>query len=191
MTMSSRERVLAAIAGLAAVGAIVYLTVDRWAVPKWKRTQAAIKKATDTVDILRDIEETKQTKAAIYEAQVARALRYETPRDAERMFVQKLNALRRAAGMARPPTIDALSAKHQKHFTLIEFTFKVRCTLEELTAFLDRFYADQKGQRIDSITINPFGRYRKPDDPLQVTMRITAVVIPPGDTKDETGKPGT
>ena len=177
MTLTARERTLAILTGILVGGLVLYLAVDRWFLPAYRRTGERIAKAERDLEVLQAAADILEERRAQYRRSVALALHHKSTEDAELFFLNQLNALARRAGMS-PPNIRALSPRHEDFYDLIQFNLQVRCTFEQFLAFLKAFYDQPGAHRIDSVTVKPGGKYRSPEGTLSVTMVLSAVVIP-------------
>ena len=177
MSISGRERMLALAAGVVGVGVALYLVVDGWVIPTWTGLKEEVARKEEELAGLKAVAETADERRAEYERRARLALAYETPADAAQFFWNKLNVLARGAGMDTP-NMSPLPPKREEHFHVIRFNFNVRCSLGQLLAFMDRFYALEGAHRIDNVNITPPSRYVSEGDPLTVQMGISAVVIP-------------
>jgi len=182
MSLSARERKLAAVTGAIAVAAVLYLIVDRWVIPTWQGVSERIGTAEEDLANVKAVVAVKDRRQAEYAACVGLALRTASPSDAELVFRRKLNALARQAAM-NEPNISAISPKREDHYDVIQFHFNIKCTFDQFFAFLEAFYAHEGGHRIDSIIVKPAGKYLSDDDLVSVTMTISALVIPEGGKK--------
>jgi len=179
MSISHRERLLVKLAVLVGGGLLLYLLVADWAIPKWQRLGEEITQVSNETNTLQGVGEAREQKEQQYERELQRAMRYDTPVEAERVFINKLNSLARAATMPTP-NIKPRTPAREDRYDVIRINFDVRCNLAQAMRFLHLFYGDDAAQRIDTIKMIPVGRYRNTDDLLQVTMQISALVVPEG-----------
>lgn len=180
--MTTRERRLALLAGLAAAVGLLYLVVSKWIMPTWNDLQERIGRATDA------IEQLDQKKAAVdkwereYASRANLAIHTTSIEDAERIVYRRLNVLAKQATMSLP-NLKSQTARRESHFEVVRFSFEIRCSLEQLMAFLRYFTEMEEAQRIDSLTIRWAQRMREPNDPLAVSMLISVPVILPDSGK--------
>lgn len=182
MNLSARERGLAAVVGAVLVGAVLFLVVYRWAIPKWTTIRDRIERKEEELADLNAVVNSSAQHKADYEARASLALRQDSPQAAEAILLNRLYTLADEASM-KTPNITALSTKGEDHYDIIKFDFKVKCTLPEFLAFTRHFYDLEGAHRIDTVSLKPGARYSKTDEPISVTMYVSAVVIPEGGKK--------
>jgi len=189
MNLSTRERRLGLTVGILAAGAVLYLVVIRWAVPAWTDTRKKIAKKQEELRRIEAVVLTTDRRRAEYQARLGLVMREPSTEDAERIFLNKLNALASAAEMSTP-AIRTLSPKREDHYDVIRLSFEIKCTFQQFLTFLDKFYKHKGAHRIDTITVKPKGRYLSAQDLLSVNTTISAVVIPQGGKKPPPKKRG-
>jgi hypothetical protein len=192
MSMSHRERRLAVITVVVGGAVGLYLAVDRWVIPKFSGLQKQISAAkTDLSRLSKQRDHLKaMSPQAAYDEQVKHVMVYPTTVEAEQVFMRQLNSLAGAAQMPTP-NIGAGSVKRFPDFDVVEFDFKVTCNLLQLVTFLRKFYTDDRAQRVESISALPTGRQRADQETmLNVTMRISTVVMPPPGAKPAPARRG-
>lgn len=174
--MSNRERILAA-----GVALLVGLIGVRWFVDRVIQEPLRLKDAelaTLSEQVMKKQQELQEAQDAEFDIRdwQSRAL----PADmslAQPLYLDFLQDSLALAGIHRPQLLPVSVERRANHYSVLRCPINVKCTLDELTRFMNEFYATDLLHNFRNISIKPSPDHKGVVEEFDVAMTVEAVSL--------------